>query len=221
MNVVWGLIFPLFVSTITIAAYLAVRLKFFSNTARDLTEILSEVREFDIESFEKLVSGAADEYLASRYLHLTFRQRQEAAYNRFKVTREALEVIIWNATLFEEVGRFHSRHIVRLNPKKLTGEEELVLQTFDRAIVCHILAAVAFSQLLVLEACHVAWPWYIPDFCGLGKSGRQSLFTSYENLTASILELARLDRREWVYDNLLFALTGLIECGDTSFAEES
>jgi hypothetical protein len=221
VNVAWGLVFPVFVSAITIGAYLALRLKFFSSTARGIDEILSEVREFDIDSFQKLVSGAADEYLASCYLHLNFRQRQEAAYNRFKVTRQGLDVIIWNAVLFEEVGRFHSRRIVGLDPKKFSAEDELVLQTFDRAIVCHLLAAVAFAKLLVLEACHVAWPWYIPDFCGLGGTGRQSLLTSYEHLISSILEFARLDRRDWVYDNLLFALTGLIECGDNSVADES
>jgi hypothetical protein len=219
VNVVWGLVFPLFVSTITIVAYLALRLKFFSSTARDIDEVLSEVREFDIESFQKLLSGAADEYLASRYSRLTFRQRQEAAHKRFKVTRQGLDVIIWNAVLFEEVGRFHSRQIVGVDPKKLTGEDELVLQTFDRALVCHLLAAVAFAKLLALEACHVAWPWYIPDFCGLGKAGRDNLFTSYDNLISCILEFARLDRREWVYDNLLFALTGLIECSDNGLAE--
>ena len=217
MNLFWTLFFPFVVLGLVVAAYLATRLKFFSSAARNLQDVLSEVKECDIESFQKLLSGAADEYLASQYPRLNFRQRQEAAHKRFAVTRQGLEVIISNAALFQEVARFHSRHICAIDPDQLTEGDQLVLRTFDCAVICHFIAALAFAKLQVLEFCHVAWPWYIPALCGLGDAGKHSLFTSYKSLTSSILEFARLDRRDWIYDNLLFALTGLIECNEDVF----
>jgi hypothetical protein len=218
MNVFWGLFLPFFISATAIAVYLAMRLHFFSSTVRELLDVLPEVEELDVDNLQRLLSGPADEYLVSRYGGLNFRQRQEASYKRFNVTRRGLQTIISNAVLFEQVARFYIRQIQTIDPKQLTEEEELVFQTFDRAAICHLLASFAYAKLQALELCHIAWPWYLPAFGGLCDTRGHDLFASYKSLVSSVLELARHDDREWIYDNLLFALTGLIECGENGLA---
>jgi hypothetical protein len=222
VSLFWGVLFPFLLSAMAGAVYWALRLQFFSNKEREIVELLYEVEELDVENFQRLLSGPADEYLASRYGGLNFRQRQEVAHKRFSVVRRGLQAIISNAVLCEQAGRFHIRKIHEndIDPKLFTEENELAFKTFDRATVCHVLAALAYAKLQVLELCHIAWPWYVPALRGLCGTGSHSLYASYKDLVSAILELARQDRREWVYDNLLFALTGLIECSDDALSED-
>jgi hypothetical protein len=196
----------------SLALHWALRLRFFSKEARDFVDVLPDVSELDIDNFQRLLSGLADQYLISSYKELSFSERQAAAHKRFLATRNGLQAIMSNAVLFEQVGRFYIRQINEIDPKRFTEADELVFKTFDRAVICHFLAALAFARLHVLELYHIAWPWYIPAFRGLCETGGHNLFASYKDLLAAILELAHEDRREWLYENLLFALTGLIKC---------
>jgi hypothetical protein len=214
VNVFWGFVVPLVISVLAIAFHCALRLRFFSNEARGFIDVLPDVSELDIDNFQKLLSGFADEYLISSYRALTFSERQNAAHKRFRATRNGLQAIISNAVLFEQVGRFYIRQINEIDPKRFTEEDELAFKTFDRAAICHFLAALAYAKLYALELCHIAWPWYIPAFRGLRETRGHNLFASYKDLMTASLELARQDHREWIYENLLFALTGLIECDE-------
>jgi hypothetical protein len=216
VNVFWGLLVPIVISALAIAFHWALRLQFFSSQARELVEVLPDVSELDIDNFQGLLSGPADEYLISSYQELTFCERQTAAHKRFRATRNGLKAIISNAVLFEQVGRFYIRQINESDPTMFTEEDQLVYKTFDRAVICHVLGALAYAKLYALELCHIAWPWYIPAFCGLRETRGHNLFASYKDLVIAILELARQDHREWVYDNLLFALTGLIQSDEPS-----
>jgi hypothetical protein len=209
--VFWGLLVPIAISALAIAFHWALRLRFFSKEARELIDVLPDVSELDIDNFQRLLSGFADQYLISSYQELSFSERQAAAHKRFRATRNGLQAIISNAVLFEQVGRFYIRQINEIDPKRFTEKDELVFKTFDRAVICHVLGALAYAKLHALELCHIAWPWYIPAFRGLRETGSHNLFASYKDLMTVILALARQDRRDWLYENLLFALTGLIE----------
>jgi hypothetical protein len=201
---------------LSISFWTAKRLQFFSAGARDLGEVRWELKELRIEDFDTLLCPRSDEFVNYAW-DLTPSERWKACSNRLKLTRDWLHVIISNATLFEQVGRYCARQAADptgealLNHPLNEDENDLALKIMDRASMCHVMAALCLAKLELIEFCRIAWPSYTPRLAGLPVVRGHSLVAWYQHLVEDVLDLASRDKRDWMYGDILFMLTGVLE----------
>lgn len=208
---VWIVVIPMCLLAIAFAFFwMAKRRYFFSSQARDLKDVRWELKELRIEEFEMLLCPRSDEFV-NHLWRLTPRLRREACGNRLKLTRNGLRAILWNAVLFEQVGRFRVAR-QEADPSESTPEEKnLACSIFDRATMCHVMAALCLAKLRIIELCRIAWPFYRPNLANLPVVTGHSLVAWYQHLVKDVLDLADRDEREWMYGDILFLLTGMLE----------
>ena len=210
MNSMWSIYLPAFLALIIgIAAHLAVRLKFFSKKARDLKTVHLEFKEVRIDEFGMLVCAEADN-LVNYEWRLTRGERRKVAAERIKRARGFLRRIAVNGALSLEVARFEIRKIEEETGRRLLERNHLAARLFDRAAMCHFMAAVCLARMYFLEFCMIAWPFYVPDFGGRFEVRGYDLVLWYEHMVEDVLEVASEDEREYLYENTLFMLTGLV-----------
>lgn len=209
MNLLVAFLLLSFASLLALAFYAAMRLKFFSNEARDLEEVRWELQELRIEEFEMLVSARADEYINEDW-NLRPQQRRAACASRLNFTRDWLHRIIANATLFEQIARYCIRQSIAAGESSVE-QNDLPLKVLDRAAMCHLMAAICLVRLRLLELYRIAWPFYMPSLADRFEIRGHSLVAWYQHLVEDVLELASQDQRDWMYGDLLFMLTGLVE----------
>jgi hypothetical protein len=210
MNPMWAIFLPAFVVLIFgIAGYLAVRLKFFSRKARELVFVHRDFKEVRIDEFGMLVCAEADN-LVNYEWRLTRAERRMVAAERIKRARGFLRRIAVNGALSLEVARFQIRKIEKETGNRLLQRDHLSTRLFDRAAMCHFMAAVCLARMYFLEFCMIALPFYVPDFSGRFEVRGYDLVVWYEHLVEDVLEVASEDERHWLYENTLFMLTGLV-----------
>lgn len=209
MNLLVAFVLLSFASLVALGFYGAMRLKFFSSEARDFEEVRWELKELRIEEFEMLVCPRADEYINEDW-NLRPAQRREACRSRLNFTRNWLHRIIGNATLFEQVARFRIRQIAAAGETS-ADENDLEFKILDRAAMCHFMAALCLVRLRFIEFFRIAWPFYMPALAGRFEVRGHSLVAWYQHLVEDVLELASQDQRDWMYGDLLFMLTGVVE----------
>ena len=211
MNLLWAVFLPtFFVLIVGIAAHWTVRLKFFSKKARDLEDVTREFQELRIDEFEKLVCPEADTFV-NREWRLSGRLRRQACTNRIKIVHDWLSRIALNAALCVEVARFQIKKAEADTGRPLVDRDHVAIRIFDRAAMCHFMAAFCLGKLYFIELCRIAWPFYLPALAGRFEVRGHSLTAWYGHLVEGVLELADEDERDWLHDNVLFMLTGLVE----------
>ena len=210
MNSLWAIFLPAFlVLVIGIVAHLAVQLKFFSKKARDLKTVHLEFKEVRIDEFGMLVCAEADN-LVNYEWRLTRGERRKVAAERIKRARGFLGRIAVNGALSLEVARFQIRKFEEETGNRLLERNHLSARLFDRAAMCHFMAAVCLARMYFLEFCMIAWPFYVPDFGGRFEVRGYDLVVWYEHMVEDVLEVASEDERDYLYENTLFMLTGLV-----------
>ena len=210
MTFVWSIFLPSFVLLIIlVAAHWAVQLKFFSRKARDLKTVHQEFQEVRIDEFGMLVCAEADN-LVNYEWRLTRGERRKVAAERIKRARGFLGRIAVNGALSLEVARFEIRKFEEETGNRLLERNRLSTRLFDRAAMCHFMAAVCLARMYLLEFCMIAWPFYVPDFGGRFEVRGYDLIVWYEHMVEDVLEVASQDERRYLYENTLFMLTGLV-----------
>lgn len=210
MTLVWSIFLPsFFLLIILIAAYWAVQLKFFSRKARELVFVHQDFKEVRIDEFGMLVCAEADN-LVNYEWRLTRAERRKVAAERITRARDFLHRIAVNGALSLEVARFQIRKDEEESGNRLLERHHLSTRLFDRAAMCHFMAAVCLARMYFLEFCMIAWPFYVPDFGGRFEVRGYDLVAWYEHMVEDVLEVASEDQRHWLYENTLFMLTGLI-----------
>lgn len=218
MSLFWFVVVPsLLLSTGVFIFWLLRRWHFFSNRARDLREVHLEFQELRIEEFEKLVCAEADEYI-NREWRLSRRLRRQASINRIKIVRGWLHRIALNGALCMEVARFNIAKIEQDANLPAGDREQLTHRIFDRGAMCQLMAAVCLARLYGMEFRMVAWPFYLPRLAGSFELRGHDLAAWYGHLVDDVLDLACEDQRHWLYENVLFTLTGLVELPDSGQA---
>jgi hypothetical protein len=210
MNVLWAVGIPVVVVAVLGIARWIIDLRFFNVRARDLDDVLTELTPVDIEDFKHAVSREIDEALVGD-VALSISDRTRAYRRKLELTREWLATMISNATVLQQVGRFRTRWIRQATFERVTETEQLECRLMEAAIVCHLLGVLCSGKLRILEISKAAWPLYVPPVGKISKVRRYDLVWWYEELVNTALELARRDKRWWLYDNLSFVLTGVAE----------
>lgn len=212
MSLFFAVLVPaLLLLTIATVVRFAVHFKFFSKEARDFSDVRWELKELRIEEFEMLVSPEADAYINEDW-KLSAGKRREACASRLNFTRDWLLRILDNAVLFEQVARYRLRQIAAASETlEEIDENDLAFKILDRAVMCHFMAAVCLTKLNVLGFYRTAWPFYMPELAGRFEVRGHSLVAWYQHLVEDVLELADQDQRDWMYGDLLFMLTGIVE----------
>lgn len=185
-------------------------LGFFSSRVRQLVEVYREFKEVRLDEFGMLVCAEADD-LVNREWRLMHAERRKVAAERIKLARGFLQKIAVNGVLTLEVARFEIREIEQETGKRLLERNALPARLFDRAVMCHFMARVCLARMNFLAFLMIAWPFYVPDFSGRFEVRGYSLIAWYEHMVEEVLEVASEDACDWVYDNTLFMLTGLVE----------
>lgn len=218
MSLFWFVVVPsLLLSTGILVFWLLRRWHFFSHRARDLREVHLEFQELRIEEFEKLVCTEADEYV-NREWRLNRRLRRQASINRIKIVRGWLHRIALNGALSMEVARFNIAKIEQDADLPPIDREQLAYRIFDRGAMCQLMAVVGLARLYWMEFRMIAWPFYLPRLAGSFELRGHDLTAWYGHLVDDVLELACKDQRHWLYENVLFTLTGLVEMPDSGQA---
>lgn len=184
-------------------------LGFFSKRVRELVEVHQEFKEVRIDEFGMLVGAEADN-LVNYEWRLTRGERRKVATERIKRARGFLRRIAVNGKLSLEVARFQIRKIEKEKGNRLLERDHLSTRLFDRAAMCHFMAAVCLARMYFLEFCMIAWPFYVPDFGGRFEVRGYDLVVWYEHMVEDVLEVASEDERDYLYENTLFMLTGLV-----------
>lgn len=209
MSLFWFVLVPCLL-VVTGAFFVWLRtLGFFSKRVRDLVEVHQEFKEVRIDEFGMLVGTEADN-LVNYEWRLTRGERRKVAGERIRRARGFLRGIAVNGKLSLEVARFQIRKIEKETGNRLLERDHLSTRLFDRAAMCHFMAAVCLARMYFLEFCMIAWPFYVPDFGGRFEVRGYDLATWYEHMVEDVLEVASEDERHWLYENTLFMLTGLI-----------
>jgi len=185
------------------------RLGFFSTRVRQLVEVYRDFKEVRLDEFGMLVCAEADD-LVNREWRLTRAERRKVAAHRIKLARGFLRGMAVNGALCLEVARFQIREVEKKNGKRLLERNHLSTRLFDRAAMCHFMATVCLARMYFLELCLIAWPLYVPDFGGRFEVRGFSVSVWYEHMVQDVLEVASEDERDWLYENTLFMLTGLV-----------
>ena len=210
MTFMWSIFLPSFLLLIIlVAAHWAVQLKFFSKKARDLGTVHKEFKEVRIDEFQMLVSAEADN-LVNYEWRLTRWERRKFAVERIRRAKNFLRSMAVNGALCLEVARFQIRKVEEETGQRLLERDHLATRLFDRAAMCHFMAAVCLARMYLLEFWTIAWPLYVPDFGGRFEVRGFSLAAWYEHMIEDVLEVAEEDERKWLWENTQFMLTGLI-----------
>jgi hypothetical protein len=209
MSLFWFVLIPFLLVVAGIALGWLRTLGFFSSRVRELVEVHREFKEVRIDEFGMLVCAEADN-LVNYEWRLTRGERRKVAGERIRRARGFLRGIAVNGKLSLEVARFQIRKIEKETGNRLLERDHLSTRLFDRAAMCHFMAAVCLARMYFLEFCMIAWPFYVPDFGGRFEVRGYDLATWYEHMVEDVLEVASEDERHWLYENTLFMLTGLI-----------
>lgn len=186
------------------------RLRFFPNKTRDLVEVHVEFQEVVIEDFANLISAEADN-IVNREWRLTRAQRRKVGARRLKLARGFLSGMAVNGALCMEVARFKIREIEKATGELILKRDHPAARLFDRGAMCHFMAAVCLVRMYFLEFRMIVSPFYVPNLGGRFEVRGHSLAAWYEHLVEEILEVADEHEKDWLYENTLFALTGLVE----------
>src|SRR5579864_5092919 len=210
MSLFWFVVIPF----VTLAAGMSFllrlrRLGFFSRRVRELVGVYKEFKEVRIDEFEKLVSAECDN-LVNYEWRLTGRERRKFAAERIRRAKNFLRCIAVNGALCLEVARFQIRKVEQATGKGVVERDRLAARLFYRGAMCHFMAAVCLARMYLLEFWMIAWPFYVPDFGGRFEVRGFKLAAWYEHMVEDVLEVAEEDEREWLWENTLFMLTGLI-----------
>ena len=184
-------------------------LGFFSRRVRELVAVHKEFKEVHIDKFEMLVSGEADN-LVNYEWRLTRWERRKFAAERIRRAKNFLRCMAVNGSLCLEVARFQVRRVEEKSGQRLLERDHRASRFFDRAAMCHFMAAVCLARMYLLEFWTIAWPLYVPDFGGRFEVRGFSLAAWYEHMIEDVLEVAEEDERKWLWENTQFMLTGLI-----------
>jgi hypothetical protein len=213
MSLFWFVLVPFLLVVVVVFLDWLRTLGFFSKRVRELVEVHRDYKEVRIDEFSMLVSGEADN-LVNYEWRLTRGERRLVAADRIKRARDFLHKIAVNGALSLEVARFQIGKIEKETGKRLLERNHLSTRLFDRAAMCHFMAAVCLARMYFLEFRMIAWPFYVPDFGGRFDVRGYSLIVWYENMVEDVLEVASEDERHWLCENTLFMLTGLIVMPD-------
>lgn len=201
MSLFWMLLMPAFLLFIGGMAFYAVQLKFFSIRARhlDQVDIPNEVGEVRLDALEMLVSQEID------FSKMTRQQRRQALAQRLQDTRKWLRLVISNATLFQEVARFH------LQASATAGKEadDLPFKVMDRAGVVHFVAAACLIKLQLEQVRRILLPMGVPGLATRFQIHGYDLITWYRRLAQEMLELTKQHYGEVIYACLTNRLAGL------------
>jgi hypothetical protein len=209
VSLFWIVLVPFLLVVAGIALGWLRTLGFFSKRVRELVEVHREFQEIRIDEFGMLVCAEADN-LVNYEWRLTRGERRKVAGERITRARRFLRGIAVNGKLSLEVARFEIRKIEKETGNRLLERDHLSTRLFDRAAMCHFMAAVCLVRMNFLEFCMIAWPFYVPDFGGRFEVRGYDLVAWYEHMVEDVLEVASEDERHWLYENTLFMLTGLI-----------
>jgi len=210
MSLFWFVVVPTLLIVAGVPFFWSLRrLGFFSKRARELVGVYKEFKEVRIDEFGMLVSGEADN-LVNYELRLTWGERRKFAVERIRRAKNFLRCIAVNGALCLEVARFQIRKVEQATGKRLLERDHLATRLFDRGAMCHFMAAVCLARMYLLEFWMIAWPFYVPDFGGRFEVRGFKLAAWYEHMVEDVLEVAEEDEREWLWENTLFMLTGLI-----------
>jgi hypothetical protein len=213
----WHFVLPgMFLVLAGLAARWAVRLQFFSRSARDLDQIdiPNEVREIRINEFEMLVSDEAD-FSFKHAWQLTRPQGRQAVTWRLREARKWLHLLIANAALFQEIARFHIQAAASADPDS-ASPHDLHFRVMDRAAMVHLMAATCLAKLTLIDLCHILWPTYVPKLAGRFQVRGHDLIEWYRHLAKEILELAQKSYDDITYTRFIFQLTGLSNIEEAS-----
>lgn len=207
MSLFWMLLMPAFLLFVGGIVFYAVQLKFFSSRTRDLDQIdiANEVGEIRLSELEMLVSQATD------VSNLAPEQRRQALAQRLQNTIQWLHLIVSNATLFQEVARFHIQgpatpHVGSL--AEIEGDD-LPFRVMDRASVVRFVAAACLIKLRLVEFCRILLPAYVPAVAIPFPLRGYDLRTWYPRLAKEMLQLAKQNYDDAIYARLNHQLTGL------------
>ena len=184
-------------------------LGFFSSRVRELVEVHREFKEVRIDEFGMLICAEADN-LVNYEWRLTRGERRKVAAERIQRARNFLQRIAANGALALEVARFQIRKVEQKTGSRLLERDHPSTKLFDRAAVCHFMAAVCLIRMYFLEFFMIAWPFYVPDLAGRFEFRGYDLVAWYEHMVEDVLEVASEDERHWLHENTLFMLTGLV-----------
>lgn len=209
MNLFWITFLPaFFVLAVVLGLSWALRLRFFSKEARDFNALRSDLKELSIEEFESLLHPSSKD-IAGYSGNLTPRQRRTACADRLQFIRNCLHIILWNAALFEQLGRAQINQAAVAAGEMPIDENDLGFKILDHAAMCHFMAAICLAKLQSIELCRIAWPFYIPQLTGLSEVRGNNLVAWYQELVDDVLQLAGKDERSWLHGDIRFRLTGL------------
>jgi len=185
------------------------RLGFFSTRVRGLVKVHLDFEEVRIDEFGMLVCAEADN-LVNYEWRLTRAERRKVAVERIKRAQSFLGRIAVNGALSLEVARFQIRKFEEETGNRLLERNHLSARLFDRAAMCHFMAAVCLVRMYLLEFLMIAWPFCVPDLGGRFEVRGYDLVVWYEHMVEDVLEVASQDERHYLYENTLFMLTGFV-----------
>lgn len=210
---VFGLtLLPAFLIFIGMIVSRVAQLRLLSRSSRhlDQIDIPNEVKEVRINEVEMLASVEADFHFLYAW-KLTRWQRRQATGRRVREARKWLHLIISNATLFQEIARFHIERAASPQAASSEKEDELASQVLGRASTVQVIAAVCLAKLAVIDVCRVIFPLYVPELAGHFQFRGQDLTAWYRHLLKDMLQLAKTYYDDITYTRFIFQLTGLFD----------
>lgn len=211
MSPLWDLVLPgISFVAVAVGVRFARNLSFFSRRARDLDQIdiPNEVREIRINELEMLVCDEADARFKFAW-SLTPWQRRAAVTRRMQEVRKWLRLIISNATLFQEVARFHLQDTCSDVGDCDPEEQPLLFKVMDRAASVRLIAGTCLLKLMIVDFYRVLWPTHVPALADRFQVRGQDLIVWYRHLVKEILELTAEYYDDVTYARFILQLTGL------------